>query len=249
MKKASKIVLIVVVSTLAIVVGGFLIYASDYSHATQSAIDANTSTDSVDVVQTKDYIAYIPTDTIDCGVVFYPGGKVEHSAYAMLCNSLANENIIVVVVKMPLNLAMLNMNAGNDIIEKYSNIDTWYLMGHSLGGVFGTYHLQNNPELYTGMIYLASYPATDISSLSIPTLSIIGTLDTVVDRAGYNDGKKYLSLDSTTYYEIAGGNHGQFGEYGFQDGDTVATISTKEQIAQTQLQISEFIASTIEQLD
>ena len=43
-------------------------------------------------------------------------------------------------------------------------------------------------------------------------------------------------------YEIQGGNHAQFGNYGPQKGDLPATITAEEQQEQTALVIGEFLA-------
>ena len=45
----------------------------------------------------------------------------------------------------------------------------------------------------------------------------------------------------THYYEIMGGNHGQFGNYGIQAGDSIATISATAQQAQLIQVIQNFI--------
>lgn len=44
-----------------------------------------------------------------------------------------------------------------------------------------------------------------------------------------------------TEYVIDGGNHAQFGSYGKQSGDGVATISPENQRIQTEMEILEFI--------
>ncbi|MDX9807794.1 MAG: alpha/beta hydrolase, partial [Acholeplasma sp.] len=59
-------------------------------------------------------------------------------------------------------------------------------------------------------------------------LIITGEFDTVLD---INDVNKSASLlpDNVVMYEIAGGNHAQFGWYGTQSLDGEATIDTKTQ--------------------
>lgn len=63
-------------------------------------------------------------------------------------------------------------------------------------------------------------------------LSLLGTEDEVVDRDKYNEGRSYLP-GNTVYFSILGGNHAQFGSYGPQKGDGIATITEDDQQART----------------
>ena len=47
------------------------------------------------------------------GLIFYLGGKVENTAYAPLLHDLAADGILCVLVKIPCNLAVLDMNAAD----------------------------------------------------------------------------------------------------------------------------------------
>jgi hypothetical protein len=55
------------------------------------------------------------------------------------------------------------------------------------------------------------------------------TLDSVMNEQTYEDSQTLLNPLSTHYVTLEGGNHSQFGDYGFQRGDTLATISLVEQ--------------------
>ena len=68
------------------------------------------------------------------GLIFYPGGEGENTAYAPLLHGLAADGVLCVLVKMPCNLAVLDMDAADGIAEKFPQIDSWYIGGHSLGG-------------------------------------------------------------------------------------------------------------------
>jgi len=50
-----------------------------------------------------------------------------------------------------------------------------------------------------------------------------------------------LLSPKTFYYQISGGNHAQFGDYGAQEGDGVATISVEEQHEQVSSAIIKFV--------
>ncbi len=93
-------------------------------------------------------------------------------------------------------------------------------------------YLYSNPGVADGLILWASYPAesNNLSASGLKALSIYGTLD----MAGMDkfDASRTLLPADTTWAVIEGGNHAQFGDYGFQPGDNVATISAAEQQAQ-----------------
>ena len=77
---------------------------------------------------------------------------------------------------------------------------------------------------------LASYPAqnNDLSDMDIRVLSIYGSSDGITSQEKINNSKENLP-DDTEWVEIKGGNHSQFGWYGFQDGDDEAQISREKQ--------------------
>ncbi len=72
----------------------------------------------------------------------------------------------------------------------------------------------------------------DLSFLSIPVTKIYASNDGVAprDRVLANRG---LLPPHTKWVEIAGGNHSQFGRYGLQLFDGMASISREEQEALT----------------
>ena len=68
-----------------------------------------------------------------------------------------------------------------------------------------------------GVVLLASYPAegTDLSNSTMKVLSIVGNQDQVINRENYDNSE--IRLPATTQkVVIDGGNHSQFGDYGFQ---------------------------------
>lgn len=228
MNKILQITLISLGSLILAIALTFFIYVSDYDRATEPALAAMKSRDNVQVEETDSYIAYTPLKGGQKGIIFYPGGKVEPSVYSRVFSRLAERGLTTVVVKMPFNLAMFNINGADSAMKSFPDIDSWYLGGHSLGGVFATVYLKKHVSDFKGMVFLASYPAEDISQSSIPVLSINGTLDTVINREGFEEARKKLP-DHTVFMDIKGGNHTQFGDYNLQKGDTEATITAENQ--------------------
>ncbi len=79
--------------------------------------------------------------------------------------------------KLPLNLAILGINEVDSVIEKYPEVQKWYVAGHSMGGAMISRYAFQHEEKVDGIIFLGSYPADDFSAKSIPMLSIYGEVD------------------------------------------------------------------------
>ena len=181
-------------------------------------------------------IVYGEPDQSDIALIFYPGGNVDPYAYEDLCNSLAENGIPVIVARMPMKLAIFGINRANGIIRDYPDVDHWYIGGHSLGGAMAAIWTAKHQDDVDGVIFLAAYSTKD---LDVPVLSIYGTNDGVLNMKSYN--KNLNRLSDVDEYIIEGGNHCQFGSYGFQKGDNEATISHEEQIYKTVESIVSFM--------
>ena len=117
------------------------------------------------------------------------------------------------------------------LLKKFPNIKNWAISGHSLGGVMAAKYASENSNI-EGLILYASYPQGDeLKDSDIAVTSIYGSVDGVANLEKVK-GAKDLLPTSTTFVEIIGGNHAQFGSYGEQSGDNPAEISADEQIEQ-----------------
>ena len=225
---------------LAILVGASAIYLNDYYRADMTAIEAFVTENEVPyTVIEGDDIVFKP-ENCRAGLIFYPGGKVEYTAYLPLMEACADEGILCVLVKMPFNLAVLDSNAAKGIPEKYPEIENWYIGGHSLGGSMAASYLSKNADAFEGLILLGSYSTADISEKDVDVLSVFGSEDRVMNREKYDKNLKNLPSDMTEII-IEGGCHAYFGMYGRQAGDGEPKISADEQIRLTAKYISEFI--------
>lgn len=176
-------------------------------------------------------IVFHPEGEVIANLVFYQGGLVKTESYAVIGQELADNGIKVFMPKMPLNLAILNNDAFDRIYPK-NNGDglDWYIGGHSLGGSSASIYLKNAQKDVAGIFFLGSYPVknNNIESLGIKVLSIDATEDEIIDRDSYEETKSYLPKD-TRYEVILGGNHSNYGNYGFQRGDGEAMIDREKQ--------------------
>ena len=239
MKNKRRILIwtISVTLAIAIMVGVCAVYVSDYYRANNTAITSFTASHSVSPDENPDgIITFEPIDPI-AGFIFYPGGKVEYTAYVPLMSALAEEGVLCILTQMPFNLAVLDMNAAKGMTEKYPEIDNWYIGGHSLGGSMAASFVADNSDDFEGLILLGSYSTTQIA---LPVLSIYGSEDKVMNREKYDKYKSNIN-SSLTETVIEGGCHAYFGMYGAQDGDGMPSISNEEQINITVTEIIKFI--------
>ncbi len=225
-----------VLLVLAVIVGACAIYLGDYYRADTDAIEAFASMNAVAVHTLEDGTLVFEPDHATAGLIFYPGGKVEYTAYQPLMAACAERGILCVLVEMPFNLAVLDINAADGIQDRFPEIEHWYIGGHSLGGSMAASYLSDHAEDYEGLILLGSYSTADLSDTDLHVLSIYGSEDRVMNREKYDENQSNLPKDFTETV-IEGGCHAYFGMYGTQDGDGTPTISNEEQIRVTAEQI------------
>ena len=228
-----------ILSVVLILILACALYISDYYRADADAISAFSSGYDLKEEARDGYVAFGDTSA-EVGFVFYPGGKVEYTAYVPLMRAIAEEGVFCALVNMPANLAILDINAADKILDEYSDIKEWYIGGHSLGGTAAASYLSAHSDKLSGLVLLASYPSSDISGACRRALSVYGEHDGVLNREKYEGAGEYLP-DGFTEIVIEGANHAGFGMYGEQQGDGTATISQSEQILLTAEYVTQFV--------
>ncbi len=174
------------------------------------------------------------------GLIFYPGGRVDYRAYAPALRKIAEQGIIVFLVRVRLNLAFFDIEAGAPLLKNIEGVDLWAVGGHSLGGVAASIFAQNHPEV-RGLVFWASYPADErFRATGLPALSVYGTRDGLA-RPEQIDQSRALLPDTALFVPIEGGNHAQFGDYGPQPGDLPAAIRPEEQWTQIAHETANFL--------
>ncbi|MCD8016062.1 MAG: alpha/beta hydrolase [Lachnospiraceae bacterium] len=213
---------------LCILLGVLMIwYASDYYRADAEVAEYLESSGSVEVVEIDNGL-YFDGAGEESAIIFYPGAKVEYTAYAPLMMMLAENSVDCFLLEMPYNMAIFGINRADDVMKGY-DYEHWYISGHSLGGAMAASYAAGNTDKLDGVILLAAYATKDLGDLAV--LSIYGSNDGVLSMEKVEAGRAY----STNYTEICieGGCHAWFGYYGEQDGDGTASISREEQWQQT----------------
>ena len=232
-KRRLKITLFSVVTILVLMCAGFYIYTLDYYRADERAVAVLSGTESEHRIEKKDEMWIFhpsPEQDMDVGFIFYPGGKVEEEAYSVLLKELSQNGITGVLVHMPFNLAVFDVNAADRIYAQFPEFKHWVIGGHSLGGAMASSYAEKNQDRMEGLVLLGAYPVKDSD---IPTLAMYGSEDMVLDKSKLSS--------SLSPYVIEGGNHANFGNYGEQKGDGAATITREQQQQITVEEIIRFI--------
>jgi hypothetical protein len=193
------------------------------------AAAALASSDTVAYATVDGRLEFEPaTGAASTGLILYPGGKVDAAAYAPAARDIAASGYLVVIVPMPLNLAVLGIDAAGAVIAAHPEVATWAIGGHSLGGAMAAEYAARHPGTIAGLVFWAAYSAADLSGQDFPTLLVFGSLDAGATR--YVSPESVAKLPSSPITTIIdGGNHEQMGWYTGQPNDPPATIARAEQ--------------------
>jgi len=212
---------------VAVVVLGFMLWANTVLGPAPEARAALRSDAQVTVSLDKFLVFQPANKTPSTALVFYPGGRVDYRSYAAPLHKIAAQGYLVILLPVRFNLAFFDVNAADHALANFPGIKHWVVGGHSLGGVAAALYAGRNENL-DGVIFWASYPANNsLKSTDMKILSIYGTLD-MSGRDSFESSRADLPAN-TEFVVINGGNHSQFGDYGFQPGDNEATIPRLDQ--------------------
>lgn len=167
-----------------------------------------------------------PDGPARAGLVFHPGARVDYRAYLPVLRRVAAEGFLVVVVKEPLNIALLGGDTAA-LRAEHPEVPVWAVGGHSLGGVAAARDVAADPSV-RGLVLWASYPVDDLSGRGgLSAWSIRGEHDGFTTRQDVEDSRTLLPPD-TRFELVPGAVHAFFGDYGDQPGDGVPTTSRAE---------------------
>ncbi len=181
---------------------------------------------------------FVPAQGRDSNValVFFPGALVDPVAYAPLARAAAESGFASYIVELPRRGAF----GGAEDPELWARLGgllgelgmpaRWVAGGHSRGGVVASRVASERREGLAGLALVGtSHPRdVDLSALAMPVTKIVGTRDGLASREEVEANRGLLPA-STRWVWVEGGNHSQFGWYGFQPGDRRATLPASEQ--------------------
>lgn len=199
--------------------------------------------------ETTEYIKLSPkTNSTKIALIFIPGGLVDPHSYTGNLEKIARTGNTVFILKVSANLAILEISKSIKIKNQFTEFSSWYIAGHSLGGTAAQAVVHKYPSDFEGLIFNGVYPTEryDLKDWNRNVLSLYAEFDGLSTVEEIEANKQFLpsaltltSLNeidtlsvlgpTTLYYEIKGGNHSQFGNYGQQSKDGNATISKQEQ--------------------
>ncbi|MGO4228876.1 alpha/beta hydrolase [Arthrobacter sp. YAF34] len=188
---------------------------------------ASASTSSVTTTEDATSITLAPEGKATTGLVFYPGAKVDAHAYQDVLRPLAAAGHLVVILKVPLGIPLLETDQARAAMDRHPEIGSWAVGGHSLGGVSASAFVASNPDV-SGLLLFASYPAENMADAQgLSVLSISGSNDglSTPDKIA---ASKPLLPPTTRYATVVGGVHAFFGDYGEQPGDGEPGISRED---------------------
>ena len=233
--------LVVAVGVLVVVVGiGVVWWIVGAPDAEQDALFAASAIDGVEVAITDDLVTITPTGAAAEGVlegdtmVFYPGARVPPQAYVVTwAPVVAETGVEVVIPSMPLRLAVLDIDAADGVRDEAADEGgagvegEWWVGGHSLGGTMAASFLAGQPEgAWAGLVLWGSYPNGDVlvDRDDLAILSVSGGRDGLSTPDEIDASRTDLPA-SSSFVELNGVNHAQFGAYGDQGGDLEAEVT------------------------
>lgn len=177
------------------------------------------------------------TDSLPA-LVFFPGALVDPVAYAPLARAVAAAGYPAYIVEIPRRAAFGGATSPElrvrltRVLTQPTTPRRWVLAGHSRGAVVASEVAASSPPGLSGVVLIgSSHPRdVDLSGLHVPVTKIVGTRDGLASREEVEANRGKVPV-STRWEWIEGGNHSQFGWYGFQPGDRPATISAEIQRA------------------
>ena len=228
-RKMKKRFWLIILGVMILLCSAFLLYTGIYYHADASALAALQSDETVHITQTE-YGWLFDGPSENEAFIYYPGAKVEETAYAPLLHRIAEQGMDVCLVKMPFHFALFGRNKADQVMQKY-DYGSWYIGGHSLGGAMAAEYAAGNHAKLKGVVLLGAYSTKELDD-SLHVISVYGSEDGVLNRTRMKKSESCLPADCKQQV-IVGGNHALFGNYGKQDGDGNATISAEDQQRQT----------------
>lgn len=190
------------------------------------------------------------TKSPSVGLIFFPGALVDPTAYAPLARAVAAAGYSVVVVELPRRGAFGGaddpdlLGRAQDHMRRAGGPRRWVIAGHSRGAVVASSLAALQAPGVVGLVLIGTtHPRDmDLSALRIPVTKIVGTNDGIAPERK-SEANRHLLPSATRWVRIEGGNHSQFGWYGFQPGDHFAGIAAGQQRALMVAEVLEMLAA------
>jgi surfactin synthase thioesterase subunit len=212
----------------------WLFYNMQSTDLDQSIMESDNN---VSVENLSNAYVFTPTvDTMRSALIFYPGALVEPKAYAPMARTISESGYKTIILKLPYRLALFKYQQEKvfqqtlDFINNDSDQRNWIIGGHSRGGKLATIFTVDYRSVMSGLLLVGtSHPREiNLSDLNLDVTKIYGSNDGLASEEEINEFAVNLPADMHRV-RIAGGNHRQFGYYGYQFGDSSADITREKQ--------------------
>jgi hypothetical protein len=217
---------------------GWSLIAYRASAAARAAIEPDAA---VGVEYDDGIWSFVPrqaTAAVVPALVFFPGALVDPIAYAPLVRAAAAAGYPAYIVELPRRGAFGGAESPEievrleRLLAARATQHTWVIAGHSRGAVVASTIASERRPGFAGLALIGSSHPRDVDLSALPLLvtKIVGTRDGLASREEVEGNRAKLPA-ATRWVWIDGGNHSQFGWYGFQPGDRFATIDADSQRA------------------
>ena len=158
---------------------------------------------------------------------YIPAQRQMKEAMRILHSSSMPKGILLLFRTFPC-ICLFGDRNREEIIEDNPEVEKWFLIGHSLGGLPISQIAAKQPEKLEGIAFVASLMICDLSDTDLSAIRITAEHDGVMPDKMMESNLDYLPENSTSVM-IEGANHNQFGAYWHPGFDGKATITWKEQ--------------------
>ena len=165
------------------------------------------------------------------GFIFYPDSRTSHEVYSPL---------MTLMVKKGIDCFIVDGKDADGVIAAHPEIEEWYVGGHGKGGMNAAEDVAASTSEIAGIVFLASYSKTDLTSLDLRAYSLYGSEDGIMDVDEYHASKENLP-EASEEYKIVGCNYSGFAIYERLSGDGEPTMDNIEQIVITARRVSAFM--------
>lgn len=186
-------------------------------------------------------LSFIPDAPNGRGLLIMHGAVIKPLSYAKTAAFFARQGY---TVYLPYGPGRMSIAAIDDTAARLPgfDLDDWYLIGHSMGGMAGLSVVRRLPEYFRAGALWATAMPEDFSDLGLPLLFLWGDRDGLLGAERFALARQRLPAD-TRYETVTGGNHRDFAMYSHQFFDGPGALGWEAQIDQANELTSAFFAA------
>ncbi len=238
-KTLKRIILACIAAVIVIAAVVILRYSDEPFPETQAIADEM-------VMEGDDYCFYGDSNV---GFILFAGAKADEASYSYIAELLNDEGYTVIIPKQLFHLIVFGSGHGIEIMDEHPEIDSWILIGHSMGGWAISRIADKEPDKIIGIAFLATYATRDLSDLPFPAIRISAENDGIMNNERMDSRADRLPEGSVSI-TLEGANHRGFGGYSSPfPGDGEASITWQEQNEEVVSLILDFYADQISEAE